>query len=33
MWGSNKWTETMLKKHWWVVVLLVIIFALGKLIN
>jgi len=33
MWGSNKWTETMLKKYWWVVVLLAIIFALGKLIN
>jgi hypothetical protein len=33
MWGANKWTDSMFKKYWWVVILLVFLFAFLKFIN
>ncbi len=26
MWGANKWTNYMFKKHWWFIVVFIIIY-------
>jgi|TARA_B110000879_G_scaffold126299_1_gene166594 hypothetical protein len=33
MWGANKWTDSMFKKYWKVVLLLAAIFAFTKFVT
>ena len=33
MWGANKWTNYMLKKYWWFIVIFIIIYTAAKVFN
>jgi len=33
MWGANKWTDSMIKKYWWYIVLFIIIYLFVKIFN
>ena len=30
MWGANQWTDSMLKKFWWMIPILVALFVLVR---
>ena len=30
MWGANKWTDQMLKKYWWVVIVFALLYIIYK---
>lgn len=28
MWGANKWTDSMFKKYWWMLIVLIILYII-----